>query len=85
MLGRERQLEQKKKQNPPSPHWLPAAHLPCFHPTRERQRCNLVAAHLVTVIASFEWLCTPTRGEGVFGSSAVRAFHPMVSPMTIGR
>ena len=45
----------------------------------------VVAAHLFAAIASSKRQCTPIRGDLVFGSSAVRAFHPMVSPMTIGR
>jgi hypothetical protein len=45
----------------------------------------VVVAHLFAAIASSERQCTPIRGDLVFGSSAVRAFHPMVSPMTIGR
>ena len=46
---------------------------------------NNGAAHLATAIASSGEGATHDRADLVYGSSAVRAFHPMVSPMTIGR
>ena len=46
---------------------------------------NNDAAHLATAIASSGEGATHDRADLVYGSSAVRAFHPMVSPMTIGR
>ena len=46
---------------------------------------NNGAAHLATAIASSLEVATYDRSDLVFGSSAVTAFHPMVSPMTIAR
>ena len=48
----------------------------------ENQRHNVVAAHLVAAIASFERHLNMT---GVMVTLELRALHPMVPPITIGR
>ena len=72
----------KVRTNSFSLHCWPAAQPACLYPTKESQRCNLAAAHLVTAIDSLEQRETPT--EEMFSSESP-SLHPMAPPLAIGR
>ena len=42
-------------------------------------------SHLITASTSSDWYSTQSRGNNIYGSSAVRAFHPMAYPQSLGR
>ena len=45
---------------------------------------NISTSQLVAAVASSEQHSSASRGDGVFGSSAVRAFDPMVPAWPLG-
>ena len=42
-------------------------------------------SHLITASTSSDWYSTRSKGNNIHESSAVRAFHPMAYPQSLGR